>query len=50
MIAVPMIEKRRRKLDLRGRDDQGDVLSPSLLVEFLGETLGKDEIHVPLFN
>jgi hypothetical protein len=34
------IDKRRSKLDLRGREDQGDVLSPSLLANFLGETLG----------
>jgi hypothetical protein len=47
---VAMIEKRRSKLDWRGREDQGDDLSPSLLVDFLGETVGKDEIHVPSYN
>jgi hypothetical protein len=44
------IEKRRSKLDWRGREDQGDVLSPSLLADFLGKTLGKDEIHAPPWN
>jgi hypothetical protein len=44
------IEKRRSKMDWRGRGDQGDVLSPSLLADFLRETLGKDEIHVPPCN
>jgi hypothetical protein len=45
-----MIEKGRSKLDLRGREDQGDVLSPSLLPDFLGETLGKDGILVSPCN
>jgi hypothetical protein len=34
---------------LRGREDQGDVLPPSL-ADFLGEILGKDEIIVPPYN
>jgi hypothetical protein len=31
------IEKGRRKMDWWGREDQGDVLSPPLLADFLGE-------------
>jgi hypothetical protein len=36
-------------MDRRGREDQGDVLPPSL-ADFLGETLGKDRILVPPYN
>jgi hypothetical protein len=36
-------------MDWRGREDQGDVLPPSL-ADFLGETLGKDGILVPPYN
>jgi hypothetical protein len=44
------IEKRRSSLNWRGREDQGDVLPPSLLANFLEETLGKDGILVPPYN
>jgi hypothetical protein len=43
------IEKRRSKMDWRGREDQRDVLPPSL-ADFLGETLGKDRILIPPYN
>jgi hypothetical protein len=43
------IEKRRSKMDRRGREDQGDVLPPSI-ADFLGKTLGKDGILVPPYN
>jgi hypothetical protein len=43
------IEKRRSKMDWRGREDQGDVLPPSI-ADFLGEPLGKDGILVPPYN
>jgi hypothetical protein len=43
------IEKRRSKMDWRGREDQGDVLPPSL-ADFLGKILGKDGILVPPYN
>jgi hypothetical protein len=44
------IEKKRSILDLRGREDQGDVLPHIFLKIFLGKTLGMDEILVPLCN
>jgi hypothetical protein len=44
------IEKRRSTLNLRGREDQGDVLPHLFLKIFLGKTLGMDEILVPPCN
>jgi hypothetical protein len=50
LLHAARIEKGRSKMDWRGREDQGDVLSPSLLADFLAETLGKDGILIPLCN
>jgi hypothetical protein len=50
LLHAARIKKGRSKLDWRWREDQGDVLSQSLLADFLGETLGKNGILVPPYN